>query len=144
MEVKVQLNNLRTAPRKVRLVADLLRNKSVAQARSLLQFTIKRPADPMLKLLNSAVDSATTNFKLAEIDLYISKLTVDEGPKLKRWHAMSRGRAYPIMKRTSHITLVLSERNKPKDKKEVTNKEGKKVKVVKSPKYKVKIKRKSS
>lgn len=112
MDVKAQLNNLRTAPRKVRLVADLVRGKSVDQARSLLMFTIKKPSDLVLKLLNSAVDSALTNFKLQEQNLYISKITVDEGPKLKRWHPMSRGRAYPIMKRTSNITLIVSERNK--------------------------------
>ncbi len=123
MEVKVQLNNLRTAPRKTRQVADVIRNKNLAQARALLEFTIKRPADPMLKLLNSAAASAVNDLKLKEDDLYISKITVDEGPKLKRWHAMSRGRAYPILKRTSNITLVLSQKNpeKPakKEKKEV-------------------------
>lgn len=111
MEVKALLNNLRTAPRKVRLVADLIRNKSVAQARDLLLFTVKRPSDPMLKLLNSAVASAVTNLKLREENLYIARIFVDEGPKLKRMHPMSRGRGYPIMKRTSHITLVLGERN---------------------------------
>ena len=117
MNIKVELNNLRTAPRKVRLVADLVRNKDVTKAKSLLMFTIKRPSDPILKLLNSAVDSASTNYKIDEGNLYISKITVDEGPKLKRWHPMSRGRAYPIMKRTSNITLVLSEKNKPEEKK---------------------------
>ena len=117
MNIKVELNNLRTAPRKVRLVADLVRNKDVARAKSLLMFTIKRPSDPILKLLNSAIDSASTNYKINEESLYISKITVDEGPKLKRSHPMSRGRAYPIMKRTSHITLVLSEKNKPEEKK---------------------------
>ena len=105
----MRLNNLRTAPRKVRLVADLVRGKNVDRARSLLMFAVKKPSEPVLKLLNSAVDSALNNFKLQESNLYISKITVDEGPKLKRWHPMSRGRAYPIMKRTSNITLVLSE-----------------------------------
>ena len=97
-------------------MADVIRNKNLAQARALLEFTIKRPADPMLKLLNSAAASAVNDLKLKEDNLYISKLTVDEGPKLKRWHAMSRGRAYPIMKRTSNITLVLSEVDKLKTK----------------------------
>lgn len=115
MEVKVSLNNLRTAPRKTRQVADVIRNKNLVEARAILEFTIKRPADPMLKLLNSAVASALHDFKLKEDNLYISKVTVDEGPKLKRWHAMSRGRAYPIIKRTSNITLVLSEKNSRKD-----------------------------
>lgn len=111
MEVKVELNNIRIAPRKSREVIDLIRNKDVNQARALLQFTVKRAAEPVLKLLNSAVASATHDVKLNESNLYISRIFVDEGPKLKRSFPMSRGRAYPIMKRTSHITLVLSERN---------------------------------
>lgn len=112
MEVKVQLNNLRIAPRKTRLVADLIRNKNLADARAVLEFTVKRPSEPLLKLLNSAAASARNDFKLDEANLYISKVTVDGGPILKRSFPMSRGRAYPIMKRTSHITLVLSEKKK--------------------------------
>ena len=122
MEVKVVLHNLRTAPRKSREVIDLIRGKNVAQARSILEFTVKKSSEPIRKLLKSGVSSAVNDFKLKESDLYISKITVDEGPKLKRMHPMSRGRAYPIMKRTSHITLILSEvnekNNKDKDKKE--------------------------
>src|SRR3989344_8587834 len=127
MEVKVSLNNLRIAPRKTREVIDLIRNKNVAQSRQLLEFTVKRAADPILKLLNSGVAAAVNDLKLKEADLFISKITVDEGPKLKRSFPMSRGRAYPIMKRTSHITLVLAEKNatqpsaaKKEDKKEIS------------------------
>jgi len=105
MEVKVTLSNLRTAPRKVRLVVDLVRGKKVAEARSLLEFAVKKSSEPILKLLNSAIASAVNDLKLKEADLYVSKITVDEGPKLKRSHPMSRGRAYPILKRTSHINL---------------------------------------
>lgn len=112
MEVKVQLNNLRIAPRKSRAVADLIRNKNLADARAMLEFTVRRAADPILKLLNSAAASARNDFKLDESNLYISKVTVDGGPILKRSFPMSRGRAYPIMKRTSHITLILSEKSK--------------------------------
>ncbi len=114
MEIKVMLNNLRTAPRKTRQVVDMIRNKNVADARNILEFTIKRPADPVLKLLNSAVASALHDFKLEESNLYISKITVDAGPTLKRSNPESRGRAFPIMKRTSHIQLTLSERNETK------------------------------
>lgn len=110
MEIKVKLNNLRIAPRKSREVVNLIRGEKVSQARAILEFTVKRAAEPTLKLLNSAVASALHNYKLKEKDLYIKKITVDEGPKLKRIFPMSRGRAYPIMKRTSHITLVLSEK----------------------------------
>lgn len=110
MEIKVQLSNLRVAPRKARLVVDLVRNKKVQDARNLLQFTINKTSGPVLKLLNSAVASAINDLKLEESNLYISKITVDEGPKMKRSFPMSRGRAYPIMKRTSHIVLTLSEK----------------------------------
>lgn len=125
MEIKVSLNNLRVAPRKTRQLVDVVRNKSVAEARALLEFTVKRAADPVLKLLNSAVASALHDFKLDESKLYICKITVDEGPKLKRSHPMSRGRAYPIMKRTSHINLTISDTKKGEEKaakKEVTAK----------------------
>lgn len=116
MQVKVVLRSLRTAPRKSREVADVIRNKKVADARALLQFTIKKSAEPILKLLNSAVASALHDSQLEESNLIISEIKVDEGPKLKRSHPMSKGRAYPIMKRTSHITLILKE---VKPKKEV-------------------------
>ena len=109
MEIKVRLSNLRTAPRKVRLVADLVRGKRVQEAQSILLFTVNKTARPVLKLLNSAVDAAKKNNQLSEENLFISAITVDEGPKLKRWHPMSRGRAFPIIKRCSHIALVLSE-----------------------------------
>ena len=109
MEIKVVLRNLRTAPRKSRQVIDVIRNKNVTDARALLEFTVKRSANPVLKLLNSAIASAVHDFKLEESNLKISEIRVDEGPKLKRSHPMSRGRAYPILKRTSHIMLTLTE-----------------------------------
>ncbi len=115
MDITVQLNNLRIAPRKTRQMIDVIRNKNVAEARALLEFTVKRASDPVLKLLNSAVATATNDLKVPTDNLYISKITVDEGPTLKRSFPMSRGRAYPIMKRTSHITLVLSEKKKKND-----------------------------
>jgi large subunit ribosomal protein L22 len=111
MEIKVKLNNLRTAPMKVRQVVDLIRGKRAAEAQSALSFTVNKSARPVLKLLNSAIASAKHDFQLDEANLFVSKVFVDEGPKLKRWHPMSRGRAYPIIKRTSHITLVLAEKN---------------------------------
>jgi large subunit ribosomal protein L22 len=109
MEIKVKLSNLRTAPRKARQVVDLVRGKRVPEAQSILLFTVNKSARPVLKLLNSAVASAKHEYQLNEENLFISKITVDEGPKLKRWHPMSRGRAYPIIKRTCHIALSLSE-----------------------------------
>lgn len=146
MEIKASLNNLRVSPRKSREVIDLIRGKDVKRAQDLLRFTVKRSAEPVLKLLNSAVASATHNFRLDESNLYISKITVDEGPKLKRWHAMSRGRAYPIYKRTSKINIVLSEINtEPKNKKLKAESKKKKaeIKIEKTESKKRKIKSKT-
>jgi len=117
MEVKVKLSNLRTAPRKVRLVADLVRGKKLVEAQNILLFTVNKSAKNILKLLNSAVASATHDLHLNESNLFVSKIMVDEGPKLKRWHPMSRGRAFPIIKRTSQIVLVLAEVNATNSKK---------------------------
>jgi large subunit ribosomal protein L22 len=111
MEIKVKLSNLRTAPKKVRMVADLIRGKNLMQAQQILSFTVNKSARPVLKLLNSAKASAVHDFQLDELNLFVSHIMVDEGPKLKRWHPMSRGRAYPILKRTSQIVLILSEIN---------------------------------
>ena len=109
MEIKVKLSNLRTAPRKVRQVIDLVRGKRVQEAQSILLFTVNKSAASVLKLLNSAIATAKNDLHLDESNLYISQITVDEGPKLKRWHPMSRGRAYPIIKRSAHIAIILSE-----------------------------------
>ena len=109
MEIKVKLSNLRTAPRKVRQVLDLVRGKKVSEAQAILLFTVNKSARSVLKLLNSAVATAKHDFHLDESTLVISTLTADEGPKLKRWHPMSRGRAYPIIKRSCHIALAISD-----------------------------------
>jgi large subunit ribosomal protein L22 len=110
MEIKVKLSNFRTSPRKVRQLIDLIRGKKVPEAQSILLFTVNKSSGPVLKLLNSAVASAKNDLHLDESKLYISKITVDEGPKMKRWHPMSRGRAFPIIKRSSHVAITLSEK----------------------------------
>jgi len=107
MEIKTKLNYLRMTSRKVRLVADLIRGMDVKQAETQLKFMPKRAANPLLKLLKSAIANAKNNFNLEKDVLYIKKLTVDEGPPFKRWRAGSRGRALPITKKTSHVNLVL-------------------------------------
>jgi large subunit ribosomal protein L22 len=109
MKIKAELKYLRIAPRKVRLVAKLIRKKKVEQAQTTLDFAIKKGTRPISKLLDSAVASAKNNFQLDPSNLYISKITVDEGPKFKRWRPRSRGMAYPIQKKTSHVTIVLDE-----------------------------------
>jgi large subunit ribosomal protein L22 len=109
MEVKAKLSNLRIAPRKVRLVADLIRQKRAKEALTILNFTVKKASHPLQKLLNSALANAKNNFQLNPDNLYISKITIDEGPKYKRWMPRARGSAYEIQKKTSHITLILDE-----------------------------------
>lgn len=109
MKVTAKLNYLRIAPRKVRLVADLIRKKKVEEAQAILNFTNKRAAQSLLKLLNSAAANAKNNFQIEAANLYISKITVDESPKMKRWRARARGRALEIQKKSSHLTLVLEE-----------------------------------
>lgn len=109
MQTKAQLRYLRIAPRKVRLVVDMIRGKSVDKAQHILSFTTKKAANPVLKLLNSAVANAKNNLKLDTTNLFISKIEVNEGPKLKRWRPRARGRAYEIQKKTSHIIMVLDE-----------------------------------
>lgn len=109
MSIIAKLKYLRIAPRKVRLVADLIRKKRVQEAQVILNFTTKRAVKDISKLLNSGIANAKHNFHLDEKNLYISKIIVDEGPKYKRWRARARGQACEIQKKASHITLVLKE-----------------------------------
>jgi len=109
MQVQATLGNLRIAPRKVRLIADLIRRKKVEDAQAILNFMRKKAGPNMLKLLNSASANAVNNHQLDPKNLYISKITVDEGRKLKRWMPRARGRAAEIQKKTSFITIILDE-----------------------------------
>lgn len=109
MKVVTKLRYLRIAPRKVRLVTTLIRKKKAEEAKTVLDFTNKKGARSLLKLLETAMADARNNFQLDPTNLYISKITVDQGPTHKRWRPRSRGMAHPIQKKTSHITLVLDE-----------------------------------
>jgi large subunit ribosomal protein L22 len=116
MAFEVKLKHLKISPRKVRLVADMIRGKKIDEAQVILGFAVKKGADPILKLLNSAVANVKNNSK-KEIDgLFISKITVDEGPIAKRMMPRAKGRGDRIMKRSSHVTLVLDEKRGPKKK----------------------------
>ena len=141
MKVVARLNYLRIAPRKVRLVADLIRKKRVKEAQIILNFTVKKAAHPLLKLLNSAIANAQNNFQLDPENLYISKITVDEGPKYKRWMPRARGQVSEIQKKTSHITLVLEEIKEEKRKRKIKEKK-EKVKEVSEEKQKEVIEKK--
>jgi large subunit ribosomal protein L22 len=109
MEVRARLRFVRVAPRKARLVADLIRGKGSEEALNILTFTKKAAAQILIKLLKSAIANATQK-KTIDVDrLYIKKVTVDQGPTMKRYQSRALGRATMIRKRTSHITLILDE-----------------------------------
>jgi len=101
----------RISPRKVRLIADLIRGRNVQDALNILKFTPNRAAGMVSKVLTSAI--ANANEAEADVeDLVVDRAFVDEGPTIKRWRPKDRGRANPIMKRTSHITVVVEQESK--------------------------------
>ncbi|MBI3020016.1 MAG: 50S ribosomal protein L22 [Parcubacteria group bacterium] len=114
--MKAFLKNYRQSPRKVRLVANAIRGKKVPAARALLDALPKRAALPVKKLLLSAVANAkSASAAPFEGDLYVREIRVDEGPTLKRQMPRAFGRSAPIRKRTSHISLILAEREQLKN-----------------------------
>ncbi len=102
------LRYLRMAPRKVRLVADVIRGLSVNEAEAQLVMQRKRAAKPLLKLLRSAMANAKNNSKVSLEGLYVEAIKVDGGPMLKRFLPRARGSASPIQKKMSHVTLTLA------------------------------------
>lgn len=110
MEARAKLSYLRISPRKVRLVADLVRNRSAEEALKTLRFTPKAASRPLKKLIESAVANAENNHGLDIDTLWVRDIQVNEGPTLKRFRPRAQGRAFPIMKRTSHVSVVLEER----------------------------------
>jgi large subunit ribosomal protein L22 len=110
VEVKAVSRYVRISPRKVRIVIDLIRGKSVNEALAILKFVPKRASLPIAKTIKSAAANAEHNFNLNKDDLIISKAFVDQGPTLKRFHPRQRGQAFPILKRTSHITIMVKEK----------------------------------
>jgi large subunit ribosomal protein L22 len=110
MEAVAKAKYVRISPRKVRLVADAVRGMKVGEALNKLQFTPKKAAVLITKVINSAVANASQRPDVDVDQLYIKKAFVDGGPTLKRWRPRAMGRAYIIRKRTSHITVVLDER----------------------------------
>jgi len=94
----------------VRLLADIIRGLDVVEAQTQLQFANKGSAQPLLKLLNSAIANAENNNELEKNNLYIKEIRVDQGPVLKRWLPKAHGRATVIRKRSSHISIILGEK----------------------------------
>lgn len=108
--MQATLKNARITPKKVNLVASLIRRESVEGALNTLQFTPKKAAQLLYKLLQSAVSNAETNFNQTKDSLYIEEVKVSKGMRLKRINPISRGRAHPIIKDCSHIQIILGSR----------------------------------
>jgi large subunit ribosomal protein L22 len=109
MNVRAQAKHVRESPYKVRRVLDLVRGLPVDEARVVLDFTNRKAAITIKKVLNSAIANAEHNFALDAEELYVQQAYADEGPTLKRWRPRARGRATKIRKRTSHITIVVAD-----------------------------------
>lgn len=109
-EAKAILRHCRVAPRKARIVADLIRGRNVDEASSLLEFTPKRSAQILRKLLHSAIANAEDTGDVDVDKLFVKRVTVDQGPTLRRFRPRAQGRAYRINRKTSHIVLVVAER----------------------------------
>ncbi|MEK4231133.1 MAG: 50S ribosomal protein L22 [Solibacillus sp.] len=109
-QAKAIARTVRIAPRKVRLVVDLIRGKQIGEAVAILRHTPKAASPVVEKVLKSAVANAEHNYELDINNLVVSEVFVDEGPTLKRFRPRAQGRASAINKRTSHITIVVSEK----------------------------------
>lgn len=110
MEAKAYSNYVRISPRKVSVVLDLIRGKDVKLAKAILEQTPKAACEPLLKLLKSAVANAENNHNMDSSNLYVAACSASQGPILKRIRPRAQGRAYRIDKKTSHITMVLKEK----------------------------------
>ena len=109
-EVRAHLSFLSVSAQKVRLVADLVRGKNANEALETLRFVPSHAAVPVLKLLKSAVANAEENFGVSRDDMYIATIYADEAPTRKWRHFGARGRFKPVLRRSSHVTIILSER----------------------------------
>ena len=106
--ITASLKNYRISPRKLRVVADMIRGKNILQAKTILAFALKKGKHPLSGLLDSAIANAAHNHKIDKDNLFVKEIRVDQGFVLKRSMPVSRGSAHPIKKKTSHISLVLA------------------------------------
>ena len=110
MEAKAYLRYVRISPRKVQIVCDLIRGKDIEMATAILQHTPKAASEYLIKLVKSAAANAENNHNMDKNNLYVAECFVTPGPTLKRVMPRAQGRAFRILKRTSHITVVLKEK----------------------------------
>jgi large subunit ribosomal protein L22 len=109
MEVRAVVKDTGVSPRKVRLLVDMVRGKKVEEALNMLRFTPSPTARVVAKVIKSAAANAESGFQMTPADLKIVRIFADEAPTLKRFRPRSRGRVSPILKRSSHITVVVAE-----------------------------------
>lgn len=119
--ITASLRNYRISPRKVRVVANMIRGKSVIEAKNILATVVKKAGNPLGDLLSSAIANASHNHKIDQESLFVTEIRVDQGFVMKRSMPVSRGSAHPIKKRTSHVLITLA----PKEKKAVKKAEKK-------------------
>jgi large subunit ribosomal protein L22 len=111
MDVKATAKTIRVTPRKARLALDIIRGKNIEEAKAILKFTPNFAAEAVGKVLKSAIANAVNNHQLAEDKLYVKACYADEGVVLKRFMPRAKGSAASIFKRTSHVTVIVAERN---------------------------------
>jgi len=134
VEVRAQLRFLRATPRKVRLVADLIRGKGVQEAVNILHLTNKHAAKDLEKLLKSAIANAENRDEPVDVDrLFVKEVMVDCGPSAKRFRPAPMGRGFRVLKRSSHVTLKLDTRKGQAENKAIENKAAEKKPVEKKP-----------
>ena len=110
MEARAYLRHARISPRKVQIVLDLIRKQDCEKAMAILRYTPKAACEPLEKLLKSAMANAENNFSMDRNNLYVSECYATPGPTMKRIRPRAQGRAFKVLKRTSHITLVVKEK----------------------------------
>lgn len=110
MEARAIAKYIRISPLKVNYICKEIRGKQVDEALTILRFTPKKGARVLEKVLNSAIANAENNFNLDRDNLYVKEAFANDGPTFKRWRPKARGMAYPILKRTSHIGVVVEEK----------------------------------
>ena len=123
--ITASLKNHRISPRKVRVVADMIRGKNVLMAKVILANASKKARHPLHDLLDSAIANAANNHKIAVDNLFVKEIRVDQGFVMKRSMPVSRGSAHPIKKKTSHVSIVLASRTKSESQKSESRKPAK-------------------
>ena len=110
MQARAEAKHMRISPRKMKPIADLVRGKNVKDAQNILKFTPRKGAEIFLKVLNSAVANAENNHHMDVDSLIVKEIYANQGPTLKRWNAGSMGRANPVLRRSSHVGVVVAEK----------------------------------